>query len=477
MGSASPLHVVVIPYLAQGHTVPLIDLSKLLARRGIKVTIITTPANSQNILSRVSRTPEISLSIIPFPRVEGLPEGVENTADIPSVDLFLPFIVATKKLKEPFENILRDMFKAGCPPICIISDFFLSWTIDTCRSFNIPRVVSHGMGVLPQVISKAAFSHAPQILASLPSDVIQFPELTIPFQLHRADFFDFHRYTNPNDPLSKVVMEAGKADMESWGVVVNSFEELESEDIAALESFYGNDAKAWCVGPLLLCDQIEDDEGANEPKKENQTSYPYIEWLDKQDGPDTVLYVSFGTQARLSNMQMDEIALGLEMAMHPFIWVVKSQTWLAPEGWEERVKRRGLIVRTWVEQRRILAHPKVGGFLSHCGWNSVLESLSMGVPMLAWPMGAEQPFNAKVAERLGAGMRILEVVGEGTGTIGSEIICDKVKELMCGAEGRKARERAQELKRMTRQAVKKGGSSDRTLNELIECLAHRRTDM
>lgn len=134
-------------------------------------------------------------------------------------------------------------------------------------------------------------------------------------------------------------------------------------------------------------------------------------------------------------------------------------------------------MRTWVEQRRILAHPKVGGFLSHCGWNSVLESLSMGVPMLAWPMGAEQPFNAKVAERLGAGMRILEVVGEGTGTIGSEIICDKVKELMCGVEGRKARERAQELKRMTRQAVKKGGSSDRTLNELIECLAHRRTDM
>lgn len=93
--------------------------------------------------------------------------------------------------------------------------------------------------------------------------------------------------------------------------------------------------------------------------------------------------------------------------------------------------------------------------------------------MLAWPMGAEQPLNAKVVERLGAGMRILEVVGEGTGTIGSEIICDRVKKLMEGEEGRKVRERALDLKRKTREAMKEGGSSDRNLNELIECLARR----
>ena len=160
-----------------------------------------------------------------------------------------------------------------------------------------------------------------------------------------------------------------------------------------------------------------------------------------------MLYVSLGTQARLSDTQMEDTAWGLELVEDPFIWVMKSRTWSTPVEWEERVKGRG--------------------FLSHCGWNSVLESLSM----LAWPLGAVQPFNGKVVERLGARMRILEVVGEGTGIVGTEIICDRVKEMMEGKEGRKTRERGMELKRMTREAMKKGESSDRNLDELIECLA------
>ena len=172
MGSESPLHIVVIPYLSQGHTILLIDLSKLLSDRGIKVTIITTPTNSQHIFSRLSKTPQISPQIISFPRVEGLPEVVENTADIPSADLFLPFVLATKKMKQPFENNLREMFETGCPPICIISDFFLRWTMETWRKFKVPRLVSHGMGVLPQVIVKSAFSQDDRTFASWPSDVI-----------------------------------------------------------------------------------------------------------------------------------------------------------------------------------------------------------------------------------------------------------------------------------------------------------------
>ncbi|KAK7856930.1 udp-glycosyltransferase 72c1 [Quercus suber] len=79
---------------------------------------------------------------------------------------------------------------------------------------------------------------------------------------------------------------------------------------------------------------------------------------------------------------MDEIAFGLDMAGHPFIWVVRSKAWDPPNGWNERVKEEGLVVYDWVEQRSILAHPSIGGFLSHCGWNSVLESLANGVPLL-----------------------------------------------------------------------------------------------
>ncbi|XP_010655191.1 UDP-glycosyltransferase 90A1 [Vitis vinifera] len=274
MGSAPPLHVVVFPFMAQGHTLPMLDLSKLLARCELRG-----------------------------------PLGVENTVDLPSEDLCAPFIEAIKKLKEPFEEILRGMFEAGCPPIGVILDFFLGWTLDSCNSFGIPRIVTYGMSALSQAILITSGFHTQYILASLPEDPVQFPELPTPFQ---AD--------------------------------LNSFEDIEREHIAALESLYSTEAKAWCVGPLLLCDQIKEEED---------------------------------TKAHVTDEQLDEIALGLEMAMHPFIWEVKSRNWVAPKGWK-RVKERGLIVRSWVEQPRILAHPKTGGFLSHCGWNFFGELVNGG---------------------------------------------------------------------------------------------------
>ncbi|XP_034695740.1 UDP-glycosyltransferase 73D1-like [Vitis riparia] len=185
MGSATPLHVLVFPFMAQGHTLPMLDLSKLLARCGIKVTIITTPEN--------------------FPELRG-PLGVESTVDLPSEDLRAPFIEAIKKLKEPFEEILRGMFEAGCPPIGVILDFFLGWMLDSCNSFGIPRIVTYGMSALSQAILITSGFHTQYILASLPEDPVQFPELPTPFQVTRADFL--HLKHDPRSSLmSSIVQE------------------------------------------------------------------------------------------------------------------------------------------------------------------------------------------------------------------------------------------------------------------------------
>ncbi|KAF7134537.1 hypothetical protein RHSIM_Rhsim08G0248200 [Rhododendron simsii] len=474
MDSAQPHHVVIFPTMAHGHTLPLLDLSKALCRRGLRVIIITTPLNVPDITSKVSKHPQISLRVLPFPRVPDLPEGCENTAQLPSPDLIFPFFRATKMLKQPFEGVLREMLETGCLPVCVISDFLLEWTLDSCRLFGIPRFASHGMGVLPMAVLKAMHMQGPSSMGAMSnSDQVKFPQLNLPFAFVKGDFPDTIPKGDDEDSWNRFITEVYKADDSSAGFIVNSFEELEGEYLATLESFLENKANAWLVGPLLLVNNLVETSGID---LKNQ-SCPYIDWLDKQPVRNAVIYVSFGTQSHVSDVQMDEIAMGLEMAGQPFVWVVRSKKWSPPEEWEERVKERGLVARDWVDQRSILAHPSTGGFLSHCGWNSVLESLSGGVPLLAWPMGAEQGLNARyVAEGMGAGILVQQERGRVLGMEGIEeavrrdVICDGVKELMGGGRGRRVRERAQELGVMARQAVEKGGSSDRKLDELIASL-------
>ncbi|KAF8369942.1 hypothetical protein HHK36_032031 [Tetracentron sinense] len=469
MASPSPPHVIIFPFMAQGHTLPLLDLSKVLSSRGLKVTIITTPSNAPTILPYINKHPKICLRVIPFPVVDGLPAGCENTAQLPSMDLLLSFLMATTDLKQPFENILREMSKAGCLPICVISDFFLGWTLPTCRLFGVPRLVFHGMGVLAMAICKTVWVHEPHLIAASDSEPLHLPGLRLPFTLTRANMPDSIGLPHHDDPISRFISMVGEHDADSSGVIVNSFEELEGEHVASLESFYRHGAKTWCVGPFQLHDEL----GGHNYKSDR--SLPYVEWLDDQPVSASVIYVSLGTQAHVSDTQLDELALGLEMSGHPFILVIRSTTWSPPDGLEKRLKSRGVIVSDWVEQRSILAHRAIGGFLSHCGWNSVLESLSTGIPILAWPLIAEQPLNAMfVVEGLEAGMWVPSgpIGGENRVAVGCEAICDGVRELMGGEKGRKARERAGVVGGMARQAMKKGGSSDKRLSELIDGLTN-----
>ena len=329
------------------------------------------------------------------------------------------------------------------------------------------------MSGLSQALLVKTRIHIEHVLGLLPEDVIHFPDFPTPFPVKRADFVRMKHDPRGSEMFS-LIEEITEADLNSWGVIVNNFEDMEREHIPALESLY-KEAKAWFVGPLLLSVQIDNEE--EEDDDGNEDYCPYIDWLDKLEvGLGSVIYVSFGSEAKVSEEQLEEIAFGLKEAAQPFVWVVKSKTWAAPPGWEERVEGRGLVVRGWAEQRRILVNSKIGGFLSHCGWNLLLEGLSMAVALLAWPTRAEQPLNSKiVADWLGAGIKVFEM-SNGVEIVGREVICEKVKELMVGEEGRKGRERAVEVKRMAWEAMKKGGSSDTKLNEMIECWAIRRKE-
>jgi UDP:flavonoid glycosyltransferase YjiC (YdhE family) len=126
--------------------------------------------------------------------------------------------------------------------------------------------------------------------------------------------------------------------------------------------------------------------------------------------PSSVIYISFGTLARISVSQTQELALGLEASGHPFIWAVRppadqvadASSDFLPEGFEKRMneKKQGLLIRGWAPQLLILSHPSIGGFISHCGWNSIVESMSQGVPIIGWPMAADQFYNSKLLEEM-----------------------------------------------------------------------------
>ncbi|KAL7206480.1 hypothetical protein ACSBR2_019237 [Camellia fascicularis] len=177
------------------------------------------------------------------------------------------------------------------------------------------------------------------------------------------------------------------------------------------------------------------------------------------------------------------MAIGLEASGQQFIWVVRKskneadendEKWL-PKGFEERIGERGLIIRGWAPQLLILDHESVGGFVNHCGWNSTLEGVSAGVPMVTWPVFAEQFYNEKLVIeilRIGVGLGALKWKKKiASGGIGREAIAKAVNQVMVGEEVEEMRSRAMELKDFAKKAIEEGGSSFSDLNYLIEELS------
>ena len=255
------------------------------------------------------------------------------------------------------------------------------------------------------------------------------------------------------------------------GIIENSFFELEPGAIKELEKVELGRPLVYPVGPLVNVENGRTGDGDHE----------CLRWLAKQPRG-SVLFVCFGSGGTLSSAQVDELALGLEMSEQRFLWVVRSPNdkvanasyFIAhshadpfdflPKGFVERTKRRGLVVPSWAPQAQVLAHGSIGGFLTHCGWNSVLESVVNGVPLVAWPLYAEQKMNAVLVTE-DAKVALRPKVGE-NGLVERGEIASVVKRLMEGEEGKKLRHRMKDLKEAATKALGENGSSTKQIAEL-----------
>ncbi|GLU09217.1 hypothetical protein SLE2022_260900 [Rubroshorea leprosula] len=473
---SSPVEMFFFPFVGGGHQIPLIDMARMFAAHGAISTIITTPKHALYFQKSILRDQQ-SGRAIPIHTLQ-LPEGV----DLPETNMSAPPSTDTSMLLEPLSNLLLQT-----RPDCIVHDSFHRWAADAIDNLGIgiPRIVFNGNGCFPRCVQENIHRFKPHEKVDSDYEPFLVPDLPDRIELTKSQLPMFRiRHMNGGGGGPK---RMHKPDEKNLGVVVNSFYELESTYVEYFKKELGN--RAWLVGPVSLCNRGVDDK-AERGRKASINEQSILNWLNSKE-PNSVLYISFGSLARLAPNQLLEIAYGLEASGHSFIWVVgeifKSEgktdgNWL-PAGFEERIKesKRGMIIRGWAPQLLILEHAAVGGFVTHCGWNSTLEGASAGVPMITWPITAEQFSNEKlITDVLKIGVKVgnLEWVSwstEPTAAVGREKVEVAVRRLMGGGEeATEMRRKARELREKAKRAVEDGGSSYKDADALIQELNARR---
>ncbi|XP_065872706.1 probable UDP-glucosyl transferase 73B6 [Euphorbia lathyris] len=475
---APKLHVLFFPYMAHGHTIPILDIAKLFASRNLKTTIVTTPLNQPLVSRQIKSQTEIDVQLLQFPTAEaGLPEGCEHLDFILSRklgwDVYDRFSFATTLLQHPLEKLLQEL-----RPDLVVADQFFPWATDSAAKFGIPRIVFHGNGLFAMC---AAISVEQNIYGKRPnvtSDPTPFVIPDLPDEITITGK-QLPAYPFPSETV-KLFWGCREAELRSFGVIVNSFYELEPAYADHCRNFLGR--KAWIIGPVSLCNRTVV-EKSRRGIEASIDEHECLKWLNSKKKPNSVVYLSFGSISEFSAAQLKEIAMGLESSGKDFIWSVIRQTgenddedWL-PEGFEERTKGKGLIIRGWAPQVVILEHEAVGGFVSHCGWNSTLEAIAAGKPMVTWPIGGEQFYNEKLLTevlKIGVSVGVEQWTQIGGASIKSETVKMAVNKIMEGEEAEEMRKKVKELGEMAKKAVEKGGSSYSDLNALVDELQKSR---
>ncbi|KAL2460270.1 UDP-glycosyltransferase 73B4 [Abeliophyllum distichum] len=469
MEAESPtVNIFFFPFVGGGHLIPMIDLARLFASHGVKATIITIPNEATVFQKSIDRDQQSGLDIN-FHVLQLPPD-----TSLQTVDMSAPPMTDTSILQEPLKQLLIQR-----RPDCIVTDTFHRWVADVIDAIGIPRIIFNGNCCFARCCDENIKRFSPHTEVASDTELFVMPDLPDKIELTRSQLPIFVR-TGTEFPGKST-----RAEQNSFGQVVNSFYALEPAYVDYFRNVIGK--KAWLVGPVSLCNRNLQDKAAR-GQKASIDENSCLNWLDSKK-PNSVLYVSFGSLARLSPTQLYEIALGLESAGHPFVWVVgkilddKGKENCFPDGFEERIlnSKMGLIIKGWAPQLLILEHESVGGFMTHCGWNSTLEGVCAGVPMITWPLSAEQFYNEKlVTEVLKIGIQVGSEEWaswnmERKTVVAKEKVEAAVVRLMgAGDEVMEMKRRAKVLAEEAKRAVEADGSSfndvDALINEIKRCI-------
>ncbi|XP_030940756.1 UDP-glycosyltransferase 74E2-like [Quercus lobata] len=446
------IHILVIPYPLQGHINPMLQLSKRLASKGPRVTFIATSRISKSIQAHESTS-------INF---ETISDGSEEVQDLETIDEKLKRFKS--KVSQDLPKLIEKHNSSKYPPKFLVYDSILPWALNVARQSGLD-----GAPFFTQsCVVNAIYYHAHQGTLQMPLEEgssISLPSIpSLGINDMPSIFRDMESY--PGE-LNVAVNQFSNFQEANW-LLCNTFDELEDEVINWMTSRWHFKTIGPAIPSIYLDKRLEDDKeyGLNLFKPSMDTC---MKWLEtKKIG--SVVYISFGSMAALGEEQMVEITSGLKNSNCYFLWVVReSECKKLPSNFLQEIVEKGLVV-SWCPQLEVLAHKAIGCFMTHCGWNSTLEALSLGVPMIAMPQWMDQTTNAKyIMDVWKVGVRI-KVDEKGIVTKEEIELC--IREVIGGDRGKEMKRNLMKWMELAKEAVDKDGSSDKNIDEFVAKISH-----
>ncbi|KAL6135524.1 hypothetical protein ACLB2K_067751 [Fragaria x ananassa] len=443
-------HIIAIPYPAQGHVIPLMELSQCLVNEGFKVTFVNTDFNHKRVMSSLAdetHTRDDQIHMV------SIPDGLEPWEDRNDLGKLCEAIlrVMPGKLEELIEKIKEEEGEVSC----IIADESNGWALEVAEKMKIKKAAFWPASAallalgfcIPKLIHEGIIDDEGTALKS------QMINLAQGMPTMKTEDLTWLRIgdTTTQKIIFQVMLRSNKTVKLADWVLCNSAFKLERGAFTLAPQILP-------IGPLLASNRLDDSAGNFWPPDST-----CLEWLDQQS-PSSVIYVAFGSFTIFDQIQFQELALALEQTNRPFLWVVRpdiSEATPYPEGYKERVGSRGLMVG-WAPQQKVLSHPSIACFLSHCGWNSTLEGLCNGVPFLCWPYFADQFLNESyICDFWQVGLKFTK---NESGIIPKKEIKQKVERLLRDVY---FKARALTLKEMVMSNVKEGGLSNKMFKNFI----------
>ncbi|XP_073127844.1 putative UDP-rhamnose:rhamnosyltransferase 1 [Henckelia pumila] len=446
-------HILMFPWLAFGHMIPFLELSKRLAAKGVLISYVSTPKNLERLPPIPSDLqPRINLVEIPLPRVEGLPQGCEATVDLQDDQIqFLK--IAYDLLAQPLGNLIQK----GVPDLIIV-DFAPDWIPEIGAKYGVPRAffsvytaASMAFAGPPEELKTGNRRPSPQHF-TVPPDWIPFPTLVAARPDYASSMWGLTHTPDASGVsgghrLAKVLED-------SSFFLFRSCEEFEGEYLSVVRGIHRKP-----VLPIGLLPPVPED-----PSHEADSNF---KWLDGQK-PKSVVFVGFGSEYKMPIQQIHELAFGIELSRLPFVWILRKpqhvhSSELLPPGFADRTLSQGIVIQGWAPQLEILSHSAIGACLFHSGWGTIVESLSFGHPLILLPMIVDQGLNAKLLVEKEAGY---EVPRNEDGSFSRETIARSMRLVLVAAEGETLRSKAAEMTRIFNNPE----SEERYINKFMEHL-------